>query len=152
GRYPANLLPADLDGSTIPPAESPAFFVNAGPDSLNVFALTPDFVDPAASRLVGPTTLAVEPFVLACGGRNCIPQIRTTNTLSPISDRLMYRLVYRRFRDHEALIANHAVNASRGVGIRWYELRDPAGDIHVFQPRDIRARCTLPMDGEFGIR
>jgi len=133
GTYPANFLPADLDGSTIPPAGSPAFFVNLGPDSLNVFKLTPDFVDPAASTLVGPTTLTVEPFALACGGINCIPQLGTANTLVATSDRLMYRLAYRRFPDHEALVASHAVDASRGVGIRWYELRDPAGDIQTVQ-------------------
>jgi hypothetical protein len=131
GTYPANFLPADLDGSTIPPAGSPAFFANLGPDSLNVFKLTPDFVDPARSTLVGPTTLDVEPFVLACGGINCIPQLGTANTLVATSDRLMSRLAYRRFPDHEALVASHAVDASRSVGIRWYELRDPAGDTQI---------------------
>src|SRR5262249_28293472 len=130
GTYPANFLPADLDGSTIPPGDSPAFFVNAGQDSLNIFKLTPDFVDPAASMLVGPTTLAVESFVPGC---DCIPQLGTANTIGAIGERLMYRLAYRRFPDHEALVVNHAVNASSGVGIRWYELRDPAGDIQLFQ-------------------
>jgi len=45
----------------------------------------------------------------------------------------VYRLGYRHFPDHEALVLNHAVNAWSGIGIRWYELRDPAGDIEVFQ-------------------
>jgi hypothetical protein len=35
----------------------------------------------------------------------------------------MYRLAYRNFGDHEALVANHSVTAGSGVGVRWYELR-----------------------------
>lgn len=42
--------------------------------------------------------------------------------------RLMYRLAYRNLADgHEALVVNHSVKAVTSVGIRWYELRNPAG-------------------------
>ena len=40
---------------------------------------------------------------------------------------LMYRLSYRNFGDHESLVINHSVTSGTGVGIRWYELRNAAG-------------------------
>ena len=39
----------------------------------------------------------------------------------------MYRLSYRRFGTHESLVINHSVTSGTGVGIRWYELRNAAG-------------------------
>jgi hypothetical protein len=46
---------------------------------------------------------------------------------------LMNRLVYRNFGDHEALLVSHAVTAGTGGGIRWYELRNPATTLRIFQ-------------------
>ncbi len=53
--------------------------------------------------------------------------------LDTLSDRLMFRLAYRNFTDHEALVVNHAVVAGGSSGIRWYELRDPGGMPKIFQ-------------------
>jgi hypothetical protein len=39
----------------------------------------------------------------------------------------MYRLSYRNFGTHEAMVINHSVTSGSGVGIRWYELRNAAG-------------------------
>ncbi len=39
----------------------------------------------------------------------------------------MYRLSYRNFGTHEAMVINHSVTSGTGVGIRWYELRNAAG-------------------------
>ncbi|HEX6649048.1 MAG TPA: hypothetical protein VF075_05900, partial [Pyrinomonadaceae bacterium] len=44
-----------------------------------------------------------------------------------LADRLMYRLSYRNFGDHEALVINHSETSGSGVGVRWYELRNAAG-------------------------
>lgn len=41
----------------------------------------------------------------------------------------MYRLAYRNFVDHTALVVNHSIS----TGIRWYELRSPEGSVSVFQ-------------------
>ncbi len=44
---------------------------------------------------------------------------------------MMYRLAYRNFGDHEALVANHTVatdgntGATAQTGIAWYEIRSP---------------------------
>src|SRR5512135_1814160 len=52
---------------------------------------------------------------------------------APVADRLMYRLAYRNFGDHEALVVNHSVTAGSSVGIRWYEIRSPNATPTVFQ-------------------
>jgi hypothetical protein len=53
--------------------------------------------------------------------------------LDALSDRLMYRLAYRRFSDHESLVVNHSVAAGSTSGVRWYEIRDPGGKPKIFQ-------------------
>jgi hypothetical protein len=62
-----------------------------------------------------------------------VKQPRTSETLDTLSDRLMFRLAYRKFSDHEALVVNHAVVAGASSGVRWYELRDPGGTPKIFQ-------------------
>jgi hypothetical protein len=44
----------------------------------------------------------------------------------------MYRLAYRNFGDHEALVVNHSVDVAGHAGVRWYEVRNP-GAPSVFQ-------------------
>jgi hypothetical protein len=121
------LLPSDLDGATPPPAGTPNLMVNFGTNSLRLWKFKVNWTTPASTTLTGPTTISVAAFSTACGGGTCIPQSGTTNTLDSLADRLMYRLAYRKFSDHETLVVNHSV-ASGGVsGVRWYELRNPAG-------------------------
>src|SRR4030095_10924624 len=57
----------------------------------------------------------------------------TTQRLNSLSDRLMYRLAYRNFGDHEALVVNHSVTAGTSVGVRWYEIRTPSTTPTIFQ-------------------
>jgi len=45
----------------------------------------------------------------------------------------MYRLAYRNFGSHEALVVNHSITAGSGVGVRWYEIQSPASNPVVFQ-------------------
>jgi hypothetical protein len=46
--------------------------------------------------------------------------------LDALSDRLMFRLAFRMFSDHEAIVVNHSVSTGGGnSGVRWYELRAP---------------------------
>ncbi|MFF3914254.1 hypothetical protein ACFYZB_12330 [Streptomyces sp. NPDC001852] len=53
--------------------------------------------------------------------------------LDSLSDRLMFRLAYRNFGDHESLVVNDAVTAGSSVGVRWYELRMSGGNPTVYQ-------------------
>ena len=128
------LLPSDLDGSAAPPAGSPNFFVAFNTNSLDLWKFHADFTTPANSTFVGPTNFPVAAFSAACnGGGTCIPQLGTSQQLDSLADRLMHRLAYRNFGDHEALVVNHSVTAGSSVGVRWYEIRSPNGTPTVFQ-------------------
>jgi hypothetical protein len=127
------LLPSDLDGSTAPPAGSPNFFLAFNTNSLDLWKFHANFVTPASSTFTGPTNIPVAAFSEACGGGTCIPQAGTNQKLDSLADRLMYRLAYRNFGDHEALVVNHSVTAGTSVGVRWYELRSPNATPTVFQ-------------------
>ena len=73
----------------------------------------------------GTPDIAVAAFTQACNGGVCIPQPNSQH-LDSLGDRLMYRLAYRVFSDHAAMVVNHSVVAGSSVGVRWYELRAPA--------------------------
>jgi hypothetical protein len=93
-----------------------------------------DWTTPGNSTFSGPTSLLVATFSEACSGGTCIPQSGTTQQLDSLADRMMFRLAYRNFGDHEALVTNHSVTAGSSTGIRWYELRPNAShSLSVFQ-------------------
>ncbi len=129
------LLPADLDGSTPPPAGAPNPYVAFGNNSasLDLWRFHADFATPGNSSFTH-INIPAPAFSAACsGGGTCIPQSGTTQQLDSLADRLMYRLAYRNFGDHEALVVNHSVTVGTSVGVRWYEIRDPNGAPTVFQ-------------------
>lgn len=131
------LLPADLDGAVAPPAGAPNYLLNFGTNQLNLWKFHVDWTNPGSSTFTGPTAIKTAPFEIACRNApntgQCVKQPRTSETLDTLSDRLMFRLAYRRFNDHESLAVNHAVVAGNSSGVRWYELRDPGGTPKVFQ-------------------
>lgn len=122
-----SLLPSDLDGATGPPTGTPNLLVNFGTNALRVWKFHVDWANSANSTLTGPATVNVAAFARACNGGTCIPQPGTSNQLDSLADRLMYRLAYRNFGDHEALVVNHSVSSGSTSGVRWYELRNPTG-------------------------
>lgn len=129
------LLPSDLDGSTAPPVGSPNFYMSFGNDSasLDIWKFHTDFAAPANSSFVR-TNIPAPPFAVACnGGGTCIPQPGTNQQLDSLADRLMHRLAYRNFGDHEAIVLNHSVSAGSSVGVRWYEVRDLSTSPTVYQ-------------------
>jgi len=146
----ASLLPSDMDGTIKPVSGEPAFFMNFGANSLNLWKFHVDFATPANSTFTGPTTLAVASFTPLCnGGSNCVAQPGTTQKLDSLGDRLMYRLAWRKFADgHEAMVAIHAIS----TGIRWYEIQNPNGTPAVFQQgtfhptADTRWMGSIAMD------
>ena len=127
------LLPSDVDGHTQPPAGSPNYFVAFGTNQLQLWKFHVDWTNTANSTLTGPTLLPVASFAEACSGGTCIPQAGTTQKLDSLGDRVMYRLAYRNFGDHESLVVNHSVTAGSAVGVRWYEVRSPGSSPVVFQ-------------------
>lgn len=139
------MLPSDLDGSP-PPAGTPNYFVyfiadefGDPSDGLRLFEFDADFATPANSTFTerADSPLAVAAFnPLTPPGRDDIeqppPSVVSSESLDSIGDRLMHRLVYRNFGDHESLVTNHTVNVGTGTtiathqsAVRYYELRRP---------------------------
>ena len=147
-------LPATIDGTLQPPAGEPEWFVALSPDASNSLAYWKFHVDwqnPANSSLTRSPDLAVRAFSQACAGGTCIPQAGTSQKLDSLGDRLMFRLAYRNFGDHEAMVVSHAVKAGTSVAMRWYELR-PSGDaLSVFQQGTYAPNSTYRWMGSIAM-
>jgi hypothetical protein len=137
-----SLLPSDLDGPTPPPAGAPNVFVGLGIDlftgfknELQLFRFHVDWSNPGGSTFLGPSvipTAAYDPNL--CNYDNCVPQKGSFQLLDTLSSRLMFRLAYRNFGDHESLVVNHTVDVGDDrAGVRWYEIRNPRGTPFVYQ-------------------
>jgi hypothetical protein len=143
------LLPSDLDGSTLPPAGSPNYFMGsmdnggsygAPQDALTLWKFTADFVTPANSTFVLANTIPIAAYdtVFPCSptSRNCIPQPGTANKIDILSyrQRPTHRLAYRNFGTHESLVTNQSVEAATSMaGIRWWEVRSPNSNPVLYQ-------------------
>jgi hypothetical protein len=159
----SSLLPSDFDGA-LPPPGSPNFLMNidSGSSALNLWKFHVDFATPRNSTLVGPISIpGTAPFVAPCPDtQDCIPQPATTESLDALGDRLMYRLAYRNFGDHESIVASHTVVAGGGAtGVRWYEVRNPNSAPTIYQQGtfapdvDNRWMASIAMDqtGNIGL-
>jgi hypothetical protein len=126
----SSLLPADLDGSTLPPAGSPNYYVGlADSTHLNFFRFHVDFSHPLNSSFSGPTLVSVAPYNEICARAlnvSCIPQPSPGERVDALADRVMFRLAYRNFGDHESLVVNHTVKGGPRGAVRWYEIRNPS--------------------------
>ncbi len=132
------ILPADLDGSTLPPAGAPNSFVEfPGNNRYNVYHFHVDFATPANSTFTLFAKPAAAGFSQICPTtRACVPQkgVTSASKLDAIGDRLMFRLAYRNFGNHESVVSNYTVNAGGVAGVRWFELRNvTSGPVTVFQ-------------------
>jgi hypothetical protein len=155
------LLASDLDGSRLPPAGAPNFVLGLGTTSttLAYWKFHVDWTTPANTTFTGPSTITVPSYAEACGGGTCIPQGGVSQQLDSLADRLMFRLAYRNYSDHDAVVANHSVTAGSGVGVRWYEIRSPSGTPSLFQSgtyapnTDFRWMGSIAMDqtGNIGL-
>lgn len=127
--YFSSLLPADLDGQAVPPQNTPGYLMQLGyEDDLYFWRFYTNWEAPHLSSFSGPLLVGVDPFNVACFDKQsdaCIPQPGTLTTLESMSDRLMYRLSYRRKSNYGVLLATHTVKGNEDVdaAIRWYELR-----------------------------
>ena len=131
------FLPADLDGSILPPAGAPNPFMMAGENTAQwrVWRFHVDFGAPGNSTFTLAGALTPAAYTELCAAppnytRACVPQLGTGARLDGLGDRLMFRSAYRRFADgHEALVSNQSVCVDGGgipcsghSGIRWWEV------------------------------
>ena len=167
-------LAANVDGPSLPPIGAPNYFaeVDTAADippiaALRIWKFHVDWSTPTNSTFGGvngqPNTITpIADFVrpnCVNDASGCVPQLGDSFQLDPIGDRLMARLVYRRFADHESLLLNHTVVADTTtgqMGPRWYEVRNPGGVPTIFQqstlgpsgPTDVyRWMSSIAMDG-----
>jgi len=132
-----SLLPASVDGGTLPPAGAPNYnmaLVDA--THLGLWKFHVDFSNPAKSSFAGPQLIAVANFSELCARAqnvSCIPEPSPGERVDGLGDRLMFRLAYRNYGDHESLVANHTVKGGDRGAIRWYEVRNPGGTPVVYQ-------------------
>jgi MYXO-CTERM domain-containing protein len=125
-------LPASADGQVAPPRGEPGFILDPETNALDIYKFHVDWVTPANTTLTGPTSIPVANYTTACV-KGCVPQPGTAEKLDTLSDRLMFRLAYRNFGDHESLMVNQTVDANGVMSVRWYELRAPNGTPVVYQ-------------------
>ena len=119
------LLPADLDGGDAPPPGSPNYVLglDLNKNQLDLWTFHVDWNDPTKTTLNGPTSIpGIADFNLP---DDVVQQPKTKMLLQTLGDRLMFRLAYRNFSDHEALVATHTVALGASTGLRWYEIRSP---------------------------
>jgi hypothetical protein len=126
---------ADLDGQNLPPTGAPNILMAAGgsqlrqileDDAIYAWQFHVSWSDPSKTGLTGPVKIPVAPYHYLCDGQltQCVPQPGTAVRLDAQGDKIMQRLVYRNFGDHESIVAVHSVNtAGGGGGVRWYEFR-----------------------------
>ena len=137
-----SLLPADCDGSTLPPSGSPNYLMNLTTNGLHLWEASVDWNNTSNSTVTLIGTLSVQSYSYS---GITIKQPGTTTTLDDLADRLMYRIQYRNFGDHQTMVTSHTVNADGNgqAGVRWYELRNTGSGWSVYQQG-----TYAPSDGE----
>jgi len=127
-----SLLPADVDGTTLPAAGTPNYLANLGTNSLRIWKADIDWTVPANSVVSLISTLPTQSYSYS---GITINQPGTSQTLDPLASRLMYRLQYRKFANYEVMLTNHSVNANGAgqAGVRWYELRNSGSGWSIYQ-------------------
>ena len=169
------ILPADWDGATEPPTGAPNPFLmsvdsavqGGAADRLELYNFHVDWTTPGNSTFNLDQTLNTDPFSIDIGSncmsggtfRQCVPQPGTAVRVDDLSNRLMWRLQYRNFGDHQAMVTNQTVNSgSDTAALRWYELRSTgtSWSIHqqnTFAPADTNYRWmgSAAMDGQGNI-
>jgi hypothetical protein len=153
------MLPSSLDGSTLPPAGSPNYFILLGSSTtLQMWKFHVDFTTPANSTFTGPTTITVNSYTEAGSFNGYVPQAGTTQKLDGLGFTLMHRLAYRNFTGtspHESLVVTHSVavgsSTARRYAPRWYEIRSPGTTPVVYQQGSYSPDTTYRWAGSIAM-
>jgi hypothetical protein len=143
------FLPSDLDGAAPPAGTGNPFVSFPGSGNYNVRLFHADFVTPANTTFDLIGNPAAASFAQLCPGtRLCVPQLGTSQKLDGLGNRLMNRLAYRKFPDHDTIVGNYVVNSNGVAGIRWFELRNvTSGSVNVFQDSTYQPDVTWRWTG-----
>jgi len=136
------MLPADVDGTRQPPGGAPAPLMTMNwngsglaPNTLQLWNATVDWSNASinVSHVQDIQTAAYDSN-LCNYARSCLAQPGTNAKVDALADRLMYRLAYRNFGSHQAMVVNHTVDAGNDLaGIRWYQLSKTTGSWSIAQ-------------------
>ena len=149
------LNPADIDGQGLPAPGAPNIVMALGgtqlqnvfeDDGVYAYQFHVDWATPANSTFTGPVKIPVARYRYLCNGQlsSCVSQPNTTQRLDSQGDKLMQRLVYRKFATHESIVATHSIASGAAGGVRWYEFRvDASGNLHLYQ------QSTYVPDGNY---
>ena len=125
-----SVLPADCDGE-FPSEGTPGYFAYLGDKFIGIYEFHTSWTNPSSSTFGNQNQVSVGTYSQNIKG---IPQKGSPFYLDPISDRLMCRLQFRKFPDHQSMVVNHTVKiGDYWSGIRWYELRRYGGDWMMYQ-------------------
>jgi hypothetical protein len=146
------LLPADIDGKQKPLTDSAIPIVGtqddnsdygATFDALNIWDLGVKWRSTPIASLELKTQLPTAAFdsIFPCAptSRDCLPEPGIADPAQYLDilsyrQRPTFRLAYRNFKDHEALVTSQSVEATPGVaGERWYEIRRSGGTYSLYQ-------------------
>jgi subtilisin-like proprotein convertase family protein len=139
-----SFLPADLDGSALPPANAPATFVSVPfSGAYKVRHFHADFATPGNTTFTLFASPAAAGFTELCAGtRSCVPDAGG-GTVDGIGDRLMFRLATRFIGGREATVGNFTVSSGGVAGVRWFELHDvTSGPVTLFQESTYQPDAT----------
>lgn len=143
-----SLIPADIDGTTAPPAGRDEFMISiqnpprdgtsTTSNALNLWDFHLDWTTSANSTFT-QSSITVAPYTPGCytaalpAQTICVPEPPTPTSgqhVDSVGDRMMPRFAYRNFNTYESYLISHTVQTGSGsgqdaqqTGIRWYELR-----------------------------
>ena len=156
------FCPQILMGRRLPPTGAPNTFV--GFPGRPLIPITPPIISMWISLLLQTQRLLPlpirRPLVSLPFALRVVPVCRkmellSSNYLDGIGDRLMFRLAYRNFGDHESVVGNFTVSSGGVAGIRWFELRNvTSGPVTVYQQSTYQPDTTwrwmgsAAMDGQ----
>ncbi len=138
-----SITPVDIEGDNTPPVGMKPLFMRhrddeshppatAGTDKIEIWELTVTW--PATISATKIQDLLINEFDSdLCGltSFSCVPQPGTGVQLDPLREPAMYKVPYRNMGTHQAVILSFAtdVTGTNQAGIRWVELRRPAGSL-----------------------
>ncbi len=167
-----SLIPADLDGTTVPPAGRDEFMVSienpindgvtSTSNTLNLWDFHVDWTASTPTLTASQSSIPVSSYIPGCylfnpqnpAMTNCVVEPNPTGQqlVDSVGDRLMPRFAYRNFGSYESFLISHTVQTGPGAsgtnlskyqtGIQWYELRG-SGTPGVHQSGTINPDASL---------